>query len=264
MKTLFVTGMARSGTSWLLKLFACHPDALCLYEPFNLIPMRQGLPGDLRFWELLPRLRKMVEKGKIEQAVRDFGKPVERFSKVRDHRLDRAPLFPQPENPRLMVIKEDFNGLEEVCGAYGKVLHITRDPRAVLNSLWNHTAFGRGYGAVSTVSRWADALETMRKLHQDDPDTYEIVRYEDLVGKLEPAILLLHQWAGLDEEIHPQVRTFLEATNARHEKDPYSVFKDPKQVEAAWKRELSKASQELVRKALKGRKALEFYPELES
>jgi len=262
MKRLFVTGMARSGTSWLLKVFGSHPEVLCHYEPFNLVHVRKRLAPELRFWDLLPRLRKLAAEGKIEQAAREFSKPLERFEMVRDHRLDREPFFPQPAEPWMMVIKEDFNGLLKVVGEFGQVLFIVRDPRATLNSLWNHTHFGKDYGARSVAERWVMNLKEAANLAAKRPDEFQVVRYEDLTRDPVKKAQELHEWAGL-APFHPEVKKFMEESVSRHEQDPYGVFKNPQEVEARWKRELGGPIQDLVLKvAGKSKIARGFYPEV--
>jgi len=258
MKMVFLSGFARSGTSWLLKIFAAHPEVLCHYEPFNLASQRKRLPENLRFWGALGQLRKMVEAGELEEAQRRFAKPLDRFWKVRDHALDREPFFDQPQEGGTMVIKEDFSWIPEVVAAYGPVIQIVRDPRALVNSLWNHTRFGRHYGAQSTAERWAEANSRLLELQEKQPERYRVVAYEELVDRPVEMSKELLEFAGIDWA--PEVGKFLAECHKRHDPDPYQVYKDPKKARDGWRSKLSPATQKLVLDAVRGsRAAKELY-----
>lgn len=260
MKYLFLSGMARSGTSWLGKIFASHPDILYHYEPFNLRNVRENIPAALKFWDYLPELRTLCQEGNFEEAARRFAIPLARFENVRDHILDREPFFPQPQDPKIMAIKEDFTGLEKAIWVFGQVVTIVRNPLPMLNSLWNHTEFGRHYGMASFAQRWAENYSRVLELQETWPDFINIVRYEDLVAAPESAAKALFAWAGID--LHPEVSKFLRESVSRHEADPYSVFKDPAQVADDYKKRLSAPVVEAVKRTIQGSRAAELYPEV--
>lgn len=260
MKYLFLSGMARSGTSWLGKIFAAHPEILYHYEPFNLAHQRGNLPEYLRYWDYLPGLKDLCQKGQFEEAARRFAVPLSRFEQVRDHSLDRAPFFPQPKEPKVMAIKEDFTGLEKAIWIFGQVITIVRDPRAMLNSLWNHTEFGRHYGCQSFAKRWAEHYSRALELQAAWPDFILVVRYEDLTARPIAAARSMFAWAGVDWR--PQVEAFLKESRSRHEADPYSVYKDPARVAAGFVTGLSNPVKEAIKRTIKGSKAAALYPEL--
>jgi hypothetical protein len=264
MKVLFLSGIARSGTSWLGKIFAAHPGVLYHYEPFDMVGMRKKLDPKLRFWDMLPKLEKLVDKGRPEQAVRDFAKPLDRFWMVRDHTLDRPPYFPQPKGQiDTMVIKEDFTGVIEVCAAFGPVIQIVRDPRALLSSLWNHTVFGANYGALSVGKRWAEKNSKALDLAEAHPENYAVIKYEDLVNNSVAEAKKLFAWAGIPWD--DKVSSFLIKSHQSHDKDHYGVNKVPEIALNAWRKALSVSVQEAVLRTVRGsRAAIELYNDFQT
>jgi len=262
MNILFLSGIARSGTSWLGKIFAAHPQVLYHYEPFNMVGMRKKLDPRLRFWTLLPKLEALCDEGRPEQAIRDLSIALDRFWEVRDHCLDRPPYFPQPHDPLIMVIKEDFTGVIETCGAFGPVIQIVRDPRALLNSLWNHTRFGSNYGALSVANRWRDKNSKALDLAEAHPHNYLVVKYEDLV--MEPVGYAKKLLSFARIPWRNEVRDFVVKSHQSHDGDHYGVNKTPQVVLNAWKKTLSASVQEAVLRTVRGsRAALELYGNFE-
>lgn len=258
MKILFLSGIARSGTSWLGKIFASHPEVLYHFEPFNLVQERKNLDGRLKFWTLLPELEKLKLADKDEEAINKLAIPLDRFWDVRDRTLDRRPYFPQPQQPKLMAIKEDFTGVVEICAYFGQVIQIVRDPRAVLNSLINHTRFGRHYGAKSVAERWAEKNSRFLDLQQAQPDRFKVVKYEELCQRPIPVAQDLVEWAGLS--FSKPVTNFLNASHSKHRPGHYEVYKNPTHTMNDWRLKLSPAIQEVVLGQVRGsRVAVELY-----
>ena len=80
MRVLFIPGMARSGTSWLGKIFNAHPEVLYHFEPFDRKPEREDIPKDLKFWGLIDKIEKVdPERRDVRRAARwgsPFSKPI--------------------------------------------------------------------------------------------------------------------------------------------------------------------------------------------
>lgn len=243
MKTLFITGVARSGTSWLGKIFAAHPEVLYHFEPLNFLEGREALDSRLKYFGVQDRIM-VGERNLLWEACA-------RLWSLRDATLDRPPFFPQPREPRLMVLKDPaFARITDACAEIGRVLIIIRSPFAVINSLNNHTDFGRDYKVEGTAEYWAMVGTKHLAQAEREPERFRVVRYEDLVADPEEVGADLAAWAGMTWA--QEQAWFVRDSHARHDGGQFEVFKDPAVVAADWKHRLSEEVVDRISRTVAG------------
>jgi len=242
-RIIWITGMPRSGTSWLGKIFAAHPEVLYHFEPFDDKPERKKNPHSLKFYGLIDKIQQ-VERSRAEVRQAMLYSALEQFWRVRDHNLDREPYFGQPDQPRMMVIKSPkIMPVADVAAHFGQIIYIMRDPRAVISSLWR-TQFGKSYPAAGTARRWAQRSDHFLALAESSPELYTIVRFEELVKFPVEMAKKLCEWADLPWAIEQE--RFISRSHQGHRNHPHAVIKNPDRVLGAWKKHLSGAAQRIV------------------
>lgn len=249
---IFVVGASRSGTSWLGQILTQHSDIHICYEThFMNTLMHRGVLreikklGDLRRDENVTRLLDSLFSGKVFGTFWLQDKP---WEELRDnlylqgaHALDRESverkILDSQRTPReiYQIIMDEFaqvSGkgiggdkttsnvfhvdtlLEWYPGA--KVIHIIRDPRAVLISMFKHQRIGfdlfrrftflhRLELLVQCIVMWYLAIRKhCQYLKNDDcRDRYYYFRYEDLYGNYNDE--LKRMFAFLDIECEPNL-----------------------------------------------------------
>jgi len=91
--------------------------------------------------------------------------------------------------------------LEKIFAAYPKarVIHITRDPRAVVSSATIHLGNGRfePAGAYAIARYWVRCEAEIQKFVARFPDKIAMIRYEDLVTQTEAVVRRLCEFLGV-------------------------------------------------------------------
>jgi hypothetical protein len=247
MRIATITGMARSGTSWLGKIFASHPEVLYHFEPFDKKKERKRLPKNLCFHGLLEKIN-AVDKERAEVRVNMLSTALHAFYDYRGHKLDRKPHFKQPENPRMMIIKSPKAiPVIGVFAHFGPVIYIIRDPRAMIHSLWQ-TEFGKSYPAYGTARKWDLISLKFMLLEQEWPESFKVVRFEDIVG--DPETVSRQMANAIDLPWMEEMARFLEWSRSGHDEHMYALKKDPELVINAWKRGLSESAQRQILKTV--------------
>jgi hypothetical protein len=185
-RVVFLTGAARSGTTWLQNLLGSHPeivtpqesDLLSYYVATWWREWRKSLPESDEEWAArrhngLPSIITEAEFDEILQGV-----------------IDRVYGAAADLDPDASIVLDKVPGY----GFYGglllrylpdtRILHIVRDGRDVAMSMKRASqGFGRLW-APSTIDyaafAWASTIEATRELGVTD--AYAEVRYEDLRG----------------------------------------------------------------------------------
>lgn len=187
---VFVAGMERSGTSLLYALLGSHPD-IAMSRRTNLWRYVYGQYGDLsdpveldRCLETLRRYKRLV----VLQLD---------FASLRDEFLAGPATYPRlfeliwrqvadrqgkPRWGDKSLMTERFAALifESYPGA--RILHMMRDPRdrfASVQTRWGNRLGGVGAGTAEWVQSARLGLANQRA----HPESYRIVRYEDLVSE---------------------------------------------------------------------------------
>lgn len=182
---VFLLGAPRSGTTWLQRLLAAHPDVASSQEtglvggylrPLADMWDRQ-LPADPQRWRALRHrgLPAVLTRAQFDAAVRGFMDAV--YAQVRAAKPGAAVVVDKDPGYALQV------DLLARFAPDARVLHIVRDGRDVAGSL---TSAARTWGGVWAPRRVADAAVTWRHHVQSARQAREVmayheVRYEDLV-----------------------------------------------------------------------------------
>lgn len=199
---LFITGVARSGTTWTLDLFAAHPEVCALYETW-LVTRHGGVTGAFhqpqweRRWYEQRRDELGFEHGAVqllpyEDLARDLGEVVARW-------LVRA-LEPQH---RFLVEKGPVE-ISALAAMFpqARLIHVVRDGRDVALSMRAGVrSWARGMvweGSFAELGeRWRSGLERFRAEGEALGDGYLEVRYEDLRSDTLTEMRSLYEFAGI-------------------------------------------------------------------
>jgi hypothetical protein len=240
-----VTGMPRSGTSWLAQMLAAHPDVRLKLSPLF----------SHEFKERIDDRATSAEWRAFLAAV--YATPSDYMDQAFLRRAGAVPAFVERrESPSVLAIKSTRHHhftrhLLDVCP---EILWfaIVRHPCAAIHSwLANPREFP---ASADPLTEWCSG--GCRKNHPaefwgfDDwmlvttlfvdlarqyPDRFLLIRYEALVA--EPETWIRSLLTSLDLDLHPQVTAFIRESQSRHSEDHRSVFKSPARIDR-WRHEL--------------------------
>lgn len=244
----WISGMPRSGTTWLSQIFASSPDVRLKSCPLYSFEFKDALDekSTARQWE---KLFADVYHTKSEFLDQEH---------LRKHGL--VPHFEDKhESPRHLIIKSNrFHNLTpHIISLNTRVrfIYIVRHPCATIYSwLSNPREFpadanplkewksGKcrktGPGEFWGFDDWKKVTAQALVLGKQYPDRYRIVRYEDLVS--DPVRYAQELFRYLDVPFEKQTLEFIEQSHSRHDEHKHSVFKNPALIEA-WKEKLDMA-----------------------
>lgn len=209
---IFVAGAERSGTSLMYALLATHPN-LAMTRRTNLWRYFYGQFGDLgddenldRCLDVAMRYQRLVKLGidwdalrdEFVQGPRDYPRMFELIERQYADRMGR----PRWGDKSLLTERH----AEQIADAYpgARMIHMIRDPRdryASVQKRWGRRRGGVGVG----TAQWAfsaDLAERNAVLH---PESYLVVRYEDLVS--DPVNATKEICDFIDEEYDPEMLT---------------------------------------------------------
>ena len=150
------------------------------------------------------------------------------------------------------------------------VIHLVRDPRAVINSMWKRgwiaymETADRNYYAYSSksrefhlfVQRICNVTRANLKTRINPPSwanaKYKLLRYEDFVQQPQWIAETLYNFTGL--VMFPEIRNWIHETthptfpSTENLDDPYSIRKDPRLVLDSWKGQLDDYTISVVEK----------------
>ena len=198
---VFITGQARSGTSWTLDLFDRQPEVCAIFETW-LLTQTRGVTAVLTQPQWHPEYyasqlesigvaHAMVQLVDYETAVRDLAELTARWL--------MRPV--QPEH-RFLVEK----GPLDIAASFtmfpdARLVHVIRDGRDVSLSVaaaadsWAPSMRRGSVGA--RASAWRKAVKEIRSHRGALGDRYYEVRFEDLKTNFEPTVRALFQFAGV-------------------------------------------------------------------
>lgn len=250
----WISGMPRSGTTWLSQIFASSPDVrlkscpLFSYEFKNLLD----------------------ENSSAEQWDKLFADVYVKNSEFLDQQHLRknglVPFFSEKnENPLNLIIKSNrFHHLAPnilKLNERVRFIHIVRHPCATIYSwLSDPDEFPEGAdpmmewkngscrktdpGEYWGFDDWKKVTTQFLRLNEKYPDRCIIVRYEDLVKDTYRYAKELFDFLKIPYSSH--VVRFIDQSHSRHDSHKHSVFKNPKFIDQ-WKKLLDP---EIVSKCL--------------
>ena len=204
---IFVRGVPRSGTTWLVTLLATHAEVAGVDAESHLFdfgvdhlfdnlerrdPTLHGLQSYLDREELVDLVRNLCDG--VLMAMRSHVSVGAEPPFV----VEKTPF--RPAGARLALARQ------RECYPDGWYVHIVRDREAVIRSLMRAPwLIDRSYDACARI--WDETVGHARETLGDHP-RYREVRYEDLVEDPAQACAALFDWLGVDsgEEALDRVR----------------------------------------------------------
>ena len=242
-----VFGVPRSGTSWLGHIFNSHPDVALRFQPL----FSFGHKNKLSEGSSAAEIRAFFEKIRCTQDA---------FTLMATETQRHYPKFKKAAQPSHIVFKETrylhiIENMLDQCGEV-KILGIVRNPLAVIAS-WVSAPkeFDPGWSIIEEwrlaskknqgrpeeffgFDKWKEAAEAFLRFKAKFPQQFRLVIYDELNRSPLSVTKELFDFCGI--EICDPVREFLIASKARHEADPYSVFRG-KATDNNWQGVLSPA-----------------------
>jgi hypothetical protein len=241
----WISGMPRSGTTWLSQIFASCPDVRMKFCPLFSYDFKNILDENstAKQWD---KLFTDVYHTNSEFLDQDY---------LRKDGL--VPTFTQKnKNPNHLFIKSTrFHNLVPYLLELNREIrfvHIVRHPCASVYSwLSNPLEFPEyadphlewrtgkcrktGPGEFWGFNDWMRVTRQALFLSEQYPDRHRIIRYEDLVGN--PQGQTKEIFAYFEIPYEKQTQEFLENTHSRHDDSRRSVFKNPKVIDR-WQQKL--------------------------
>lgn len=236
MQVAWISGMPRSGTTWLSQIFASSPDVRLKSCPLFSYEFKNALN----------------ESSSIEQWNKLFADVYITNSEFLDqHHLRKnglVPIFSEKNaNPRNLIIKSNrFHNLTPHILNLNKKLrfiHIVRHPCATIYSwLSNPGEFPpnadpmsewrsgqcrkTGPGEFWGFDDWKKVTIQALKLSELYPERHKIIRYEDLLRETHRYSKYLFEFLQIVYSKH--VQDFVDQSHSRHDTHKHSVYKNPK------------------------------------
>ncbi|MEM8571458.1 MAG: sulfotransferase [Pseudomonadota bacterium] len=233
----WLSGMPRSGTTWLSQVFASAPDVRLKFCP-------------LFSYEFKNKLDETASREDWIQLFRDtYHCRSEYLDQDYLRKQGLVPTFPEKSAPPHLVIKSTrfHNLMPHLLARHGgiQLVHIVRDPRASIHS-WLTNAFEfpkgadpqsewrsgdcrkTGPGEFWGFDDWKWVNSNALRLQRAYPERVAILQYEDLTADPGAEIEALFAFCGI--EFHSQTAEFLSVSQSKHSTNKRSVFKNPERT----------------------------------
>lgn len=239
---IWISGMPRSGTTWLSQIFASSPDVRLKFCPLFSYEFKNAL----------------TEQSTAEEWRELFAAVYTKKSEYLDqHYLRRDGLVPEfkdkNQRPSHLVIKSTrFHHLTGKILALNpdlRFIHVVRDPRACIYS-WISNPYEfpsdaevnvewktghcrkQGVGEFWGFDDWCSTTKQALLMQAKFKGRFVVVKYEDIKLSAITSIEQLFSFSGL--ELTNQTRDFirLSQSHSAHNSNKRSVYKDPQQIES--------------------------------
>lgn len=258
---IFVVGAARSGTTMLQLMLNAHPNIAILGELhyFDQILQIKNRIGDLCDEENIDNMFNLLSKTYhyrfLSQADELFRKVKQRMLKESEQSFEgfyKSTLeeFGKAQNARRFGEKTPSNidYLDDLLKIFpkAKIIHIIRDPRAVVASSIKMPTNSKDILIHSL--RWRCEMLYSKKVTKDASVYFEI-RYEDLIDDTEKSLKKICQFIG--EDYHERMLEFHRDANRFIKGEPWKngtnkpIYRSSKKK---WTRELSPGQILLIQK----------------
>ena len=234
-KITWVSGMPRSGTTWLSQIFASSPDVRLKFCP-------------LFSYEFKNVLNEQSSKNDWAKLFYDVYRRKSDFldqEHLRRHGL--VPKFTEKSQPpeQLVIKSTRFHHLlPNILSLHPEIkfIHIIRHPCASIYSwLSNPSEFPddanpdnewktgecrkKEQGEFWGFSDWKWTTTQAIQLEKNYPDRFKIIQYENLVNYPEDCVKSIFEFCSLD--LKKQTKNFLKMSHSKHDANKRSVFKKP-------------------------------------
>jgi sulfotransferase family protein len=227
-RTIFVVGAQRSGTNWIQRILAAHPDVASMPTETHLfqwlkqlsIHIRHGAAGSLTIGQVyMDRAQYLAAMRRFCDAI--FVNNLEILDGRADRLVERSP--------------QHAHQLDLIAAVYpdASVVHIIRDGRDVVRSILNQR-FGPE-DAHDAAVEWRASIDDARR-SAGEVERYAEVRYEALLRDPAGEIGTLYEALGLRSS--PDIV----AAAVRESEIPYNVDPGMPQIGAGkWRQGLTEA-----------------------
>ncbi len=235
---IWISGMPRSGTTWISQIFASSPNVRLKFCPLysytfkNLLNEKSTAHDWKKFFE-------DVYKTKSEYLDQDY---------LRNQGLVPESLE-KTNSPEYLVIKSTrfHNLVPYILKLHANVVfvHIVRHPCASIYSWLNNplefpdnadparewksgACRKNGHGEFWGFSDWKKTTEQALTLAKIYPRRFKIIRYEDIIKSPESNVQQMFDFCGIN--FQQQTKDFLTLSTSTHNENKRSVFKDLSQI----------------------------------
>jgi len=232
MNKIAIFGVPRSGTTWLSQIFNSHPDVALRFQPLFSYGHKGSLTEDSSDAEILRFFAEILcSQDAFVLMATEFQK--------------KYPSFPKAVKPTHVVFKETryLHIIENIltqCSEI-KIIGIIRNPLAVLASwvsapkefdpTWDIHREWRGAPSKNQnrpeefygFDKWKRSAEDFLRFESQFAQQFLLVRYDELNRAPLDTTTKIFNFCHL--KVCDQVEEFLCASKARHDSDPYSVFR---------------------------------------
>ena len=245
-RVAWVSGMPRSGTTWLSQIFASSPDVRLKSCPLF----------SYEFKNALNETSTADQWGKLFTELYQTNSEFLNQDHLRKHGL--VPAFAlKNETPRHLIIKSNrFHNLTPnilKLNDHVSFVHIVRNPCATIYSWlsdplefpgnadqleeWRTGKCRKdGPGEFWGFDDWKEVTTQALRLTEQYPDRHKLIRYEHLVKNTECLSRELFQFLQIPFE--KQTLDFIELSRSRHDDHKHSVFKNP-ELKSKWEENLA-------------------------
>lgn len=246
-RIIVIVGMPRSGTSWLSQIIDSCPNVRFRLSPIFSYEFK-NIVNEESDREAYERLFSGAYRSNSEFMRQSYRREANQY-----------PTFTQKEEtPEILAIKMTrfHNLISRMLHLFDnlKVVAIVRHPCGAINS-WL-TAPGEFPKDAEPLNEWRYArcrktapeefwgFEDWKKvtwlhlqLEKEYPDAFKIVQYERLLDAPMDEVKQLFKFLAL--QFTTQTEQFLIESHARHDENPYSVYKNLQIVRNKWQTELA-------------------------
>lgn len=282
----------RSGSTFLGEIFNHHPGVFYLFEPLGAVQTLFSRDSIFEFNYTSPSYQNMMFKAfedinNCKFASDIYTRYVNQQNRRRHHALGspfcvRNGTATVCQNlktrqfedicknnyivfaakiltPRILNSRREWNkSLFESCSSSGarecKIIHLVRDPRAVVGSLKPLAFFRTSRDPRRELSWYVEKVchqmesdvkigELMKEF---SPDGYKLIRFEDLARNPLRVVNELYKFTGI--EMLDTVEKWLQESTQIHHGNAFSTSRNSQQVVSNWRTKMSPASVQIVEK----------------
>ena len=244
-KIIFLSGMPRSGTSWISQVFDSSPQVRFRLSPIFSYELKNSVNENSvrRDWETLFKKAYFSKSEFMDQTNRRVAKEYPIFSNkealpkflvvkdTRFHNLTERMLALLPEIKMVGIIRHP-------CGAINSWLRAPKEFPAGEDPLqqWRTGECRKGgFGEFWGFDDWKWVTNMMLRIEMEIPERFLLVQYEDIVSKPFHWTKVMFDFCGL--YYTDQTDQFLMDSQTFHVDNEYAVFKNPS-VKDKWQTQL--------------------------
>lgn len=247
-RVAWISGMPRSGTTWLSQIFASSPDVRLKSCPLYSYEFKNALDENstaTQWTELFEKVYRTNSEFLDQGHLRKHGL-IPSFADKKDHPGHLVIKSNRFHNltPHILRLNDDIQFIHIVRHPCATIYSWLSDPGefpASANPMdeWRSGNCRKtGPGEFWGFDDWKSVTAQAVSLSEQYPNRHRIVRYEDLVKDTQRQARELFEFLQIPFE--EQTLNFIELSHSRHDEHKHSVFKRPEK-KAKWETKLDPA-----------------------